>query len=66
MTYIKKSILKWSIARTTAVERLLVEKRHEKKLKNLLKEKVEAEGSPLAPDRVQRPLQGWTVLPTAG
>ena len=45
MTFIKKNVLKWSISRLNEAERQLVQKRHEKKYKNLLNEKAQIEGT---------------------
>ena len=44
MTFMRKTVLKWSIHRLNEGERLLVQKRHDKKFANLMKEKAEHEG----------------------
>ena len=51
MTFMKKCIVKWSIRRATEVERCLVEKRHDKKFNNLIKEKSIAEGTEENPNK---------------
>ena len=51
MTYIKKSILRWSIQRLNDAERVLVQKRHDKKYNNLLQEKNRIEGTAENPNK---------------
>ena len=41
----RKTVLKWSIHRLNEAERLLVQKRHDKKFANLMKEKADHEGT---------------------
>ena len=45
MTFIKKNVLRWSISRLGEAERRLVERRHEKKFANLLREKRTIDGT---------------------
>ena len=51
MTYMKKRILKWSIDNTSAIERRLVTKRHDKKFNNLMQEKSLTEGTQENPNK---------------
>ena len=51
MTFIKKSILRWSIERLNEAERRLVQKRHDKKYQNLLREKTQIEGTVENPNK---------------
>ena len=52
MTYLRRTILKWSIQRILEAEKKLVEKRHEKKLRNLLDEKARVEGTATNPNKL--------------
>ena len=52
MTYMKKWMVKHSIQNTAEDEKVKVEKRHEKKFSNLLREKSQIEGTAENPNRI--------------
>ena len=61
MTYLRRTILKWSIQRILEAEKKLVEKRHEKKLRNLLDEKARVEGTETNPNKLIWNLSSHTL-----
>ena len=51
MTFIKKTVLRWSINRLNEAERRLVQKRHDKKFDDLMRERTEREGTMQNPNQ---------------